>query len=313
MPMKFGLSMFAALQTPDELLREAIVNSFPSAEIGVWRVWTFWTPTGEQYSLIRPDGSLNSMMLDRLQRFLDLTSQNNLHVQLVGAPNLATNLPTYGASWKTLMQELAPLGPDVWSVDVFNEFDRRIGNDRNQTYTVVAGLAGLSQTYAPGHKVTASCSMPAANGLSQGKRQANEYYELKRDFGCELDYYAGHAQRQPPSTWASQNQTFFVDLRRGLADPEKLVNANPEVWDDEGAREGYEAADNPTVQQRVTAAAGAENAGCAVHIFHTGANFFGGLALSQTEIDAILRIKDEVIDDVGSPPVPPPVPPPEPC
>lgn len=337
MPMKFGISMFGALQTPDDQLATIIPLSFASGEISVWRVWLIWYPPGEERSLIRANGALNEPMLARLVNFLNFTKLYGLHIQLVGAPNVleggatGANLSRYYDSWRTIMNAISAFDASAWSTDLWNEESLRDSTaNASDPFPVTRRLWEITREEAPGKKITVSESLGAEGGLSAVERMFLRWRLMRTSAGIELDYYTPHFQRQPPSTWARDNQDRFERMTRrlrgetnpGETTPAFELDPNPEVWDDEGAREGYEFADDPSVQEHVDAAQGAENAGCYVHIFHTGANFLGQIinpatgqpTLSPTELIKIQRIKDEVIDDVLPPPPPgPPEPPPEPC
>lgn len=334
MPMKLGISMFGALQTPDDQLATIIPLSFFSGEISVWRVWCIWYPPGEERSLILPSGALNELMLTRLVNFLNFTSLYNIHVQLVGSPHTiegglgnTTGLNRYYTAWSEIMNACSGFNSSVWSTDLWNEHDAR---DSGDNYRVAGRVYEITREQAPGKKITISQSSKEAGGLSAVERQFLTNRFLRSQQGVTLDYYTHHFERQPPSEWASENQNRFERIRNriqgginpGETAPRQTLDLDPEIWDDEGAREGYSPADDPSVNDSVRAAQGAENAGCAVHIFHTGANFFGqiidpatGLStLSATELIKLQRIKDEVIDDVSvAPPPGPPEPPPEPC
>lgn len=321
MPMKFGLSLFGALQTPDDTLRLLTYRSFQDAEISVWRVWLLWTPPGEQYSLIKLDGGLNEMMLSRLVNLMNFADDYNIHFQLVGAPNIVgeSNYNRYKETWRTIMRAIANLPSSTWSVDLWNEQD--FGDD--DEYSMTKALHDITREEAPGHKITVSLSVRGGSGSgppwqSRPDAQYAQWLYMYQN-GIILNYYSSHAERDPPRDWAAHNKDHFDRLRANFTKPgATLYVPNPELWDDEGARERYE--DNgrpipdPTIQERVDAAQGAEDAGCYVHIFHTDANFYGGLSFSQSELEAIGRISREVIDDVEGPPGPPEPPTtPEPC
>ncbi len=336
MAMKFGLSMFGALQTPDDQLQQAIQASFSQGEISVWRgPWLIWYPPGEERSLIRANGALNEAMLPRLVNLLNFTSQNNLHLQLVGAPNVlqpmdTPNLNRYYDAWNEIMNAISGFGADVWSTDIWNEESGKDSvADASNPFPITRRLYEITRQQAPNHKLTVSQSYPAQGGLSAVERDFLRWVFMRRNAGIQLDYYAAHFDRSLPA-WSRDNEDRFRRLTTriqggtnpGETTPVFELDPNPEVWDDEGAREGYQNFPDPSVQQQVDAAQGAENAGCYVHVLHSECNFDGqiiapgnptGTTLSITEIQKILRIKNEVIDSQPPPPPPPPEPPPEDC
>lgn len=326
MPMKFGLSLFGALQTPDDTLRLLTYRSFVDAEISVWRVFLLWTPPGEQFSLITPDGGLRQQLLSRLVNLMNFADDYNIHFQLVGLPNFVgrSNYNRYKQTWSDILTAIGPLPSSTWSVDLWNEQDQRDNQEIDDGFPMTKALYDITREKAPGHKITVSLSLsgPANSGPPWQSRPDYQYvrWQLLAQKGINLDYYASHAQRNPPDDWAEHNKDHFDRLRKNFTTPgNTLYKPNPELWDDEGARERYSEngrpVPDPTVQERVDAAQGAEDAGCYVHIFHTDANFYGGLGFSQTELEAIGRISREVIDDVEvePPPGPEPEPTPEPC
>ena len=232
------------------------LKSLRISNIRIWFDWAGikWSPPGG--TIVNPDGSLISGMVDRLRRVIGYAADRGIRVDLTsGGKECAYN--SFDA-WLTALRNVATVFKDIttfYPVDVQNEVTASFGK-QGQTIARVIQATQLVKSIAPNWPVTAS--MDGDVGMI-----GNNYKQLIAG-GAKIDVLAPHYRRD--EGWGDKVSQRTTQLRADLA----AVGISRPIYVQEENRDG-----EPywSVEQSTRAAAGAKASGATGYCFHTIAGF----------------------------------------